>query len=244
MLLMISKKRSSSGSTESSPKRQVTRSLHSSAELDNSTTAPTSDMPSSVDDMVQMLSALHKHQRSRRRPSEKKTVAHALKANTLQQLFDTLLEGASATEMDVLEAVRRCQVDVVELLLKTCDLALTRYEGGFTLLHEVAAINRADLVNVVIAAIDKVQIAWGGKLAVQLVDNHRRTALHIAAEAGSLDTLKALLSMGANLEARDNDGNTPLLWCTASDNATNVKTAVYLIHKVHGNAEVHRWQKS
>lgn len=233
MLVHISKKRSSSGGTSSSPKRQVKQSTNSSADPGPPVPPdPAPDMPANVDDMMEILSSLHNQQRSRRRSSGSNTVARVLKTNNLQALFKVLLEGATATEQDLLEAIHHCQVDVVELLLKATEIALTRFDRGFTFLHEVAAINRADLVNVVVSAIDKVQIAWGGKVAVNLIDNHRRTALHIAAETGSLDALQALLSAGASLEARDKDGNTPLLWCTASDNATNVRTALFLIRQV------------
>src|SRR3546814_6970492 len=118
--------------------------------------------------MSQMLTALHGQQRSRRRPAAKHTVASALNSKNLRRLFKVLLEGAMPTEQDGLDAVRQCDVDVVALLLKTSDLGRTRYERGFTLLHEVAALNKAQLVPAVIEAINDVQIAWGGKRAVQI----------------------------------------------------------------------------
>tara|TARA_R110002050_G_scaffold118733_4_gene236272 strand:+ start:263 stop:514 length:252 start_codon:yes stop_codon:yes gene_type:complete len=41
-------------------------------------------------------------------------------------------------------------------------------------------------------------------------DYDKRTALHLAASEGKLDTVKYLISMGANVNAVDRFGNTPL----------------------------------
>ena len=167
-----------------------------------------------------------------RRGYDDQSVALALRTNELSTVFRALLAGSTLTEADVLYAVRNCEVNIVTLVLNQCDCALARFDKGFTLLHEVAAADKPDLIPAVIAAIDEVQHAWGGKRAVSVVDNHRRTALHAAGEAGSVGCIETLLAAGANLEARDKDNNTPLLWCTASDNFKNVRAALCLIRKV------------
>ncbi|KAI0277586.1 ankyrin repeat-containing domain protein, partial [Russula aff. rugulosa BPL654] len=41
-------------------------------------------------------------------------------------------------------------------------------------------------------------------------NNNRQTALHLASQRGHLDIMRLLLGKGANVEAPDGDGSTPL----------------------------------
>ncbi|EAY06454.1 ankyrin repeat protein, putative [Trichomonas vaginalis G3] len=44
--------------------------------------------------------------------------------------------------------------------------------------------------------------------------NFERNVLHFASENGNLDVVQYLISVGANKEAKDNDGYTPLIWAS------------------------------
>jgi len=48
------------------------------------------------------------------------------------------------------------------------------------------------------------------KAFVNTTDEHGRTPLHIAAGAGNLELVKFLITLGANVEAEDMNGDTPL----------------------------------
>ena len=45
----------------------------------------------------------------------------------------------------------------------------------------------------------------------------RATPLHKAARAGDLHAVEALIKAGANVNARDNDGNTPLYYARSKE---------------------------
>mmetsp|Transcript_12111 Transcript_12111/g.21266 ORF Transcript_12111/g.21266 Transcript_12111/m.21266 type:complete len:303 (+) Transcript_12111:98-1006(+) len=49
---------------------------------------------------------------------------------------------------------------------------------------------------------------------VHLVANHPAYGLHVAAANGHTDVVRILLDAGAELEAKDGDGDTPLAWAT------------------------------
>jgi hypothetical protein len=58
------------------------------------------------------------------------------------------------------------------------------------------------------------------KLAVNVRDARGRSALHIAAASGASGCLQLLLTAGGDVDARDNDGATPLAVCTSRSAAT------------------------
>jgi truncated hemoglobin YjbI len=107
----------------------------------------------------------------------------------------TLLHAASATGC----------VEVVELLLRLGADANVTDRGGhgplYSLANECAAATGPQIVTALIAAGADVN-ACGGVT--------RATPLHMAARRGYVEIALALLDHGANLQARDRKGDTPL----------------------------------
>ena len=60
------------------------------------------------------------------------------------------------------------------------------------------------------------------------------TALIRACYGGHTNTCRALVKAGAMVEAKDNDGNTPLIWASAQGHLTTVK---FLVEECHANVE-------
>ena len=50
-----------------------------------------------------------------------------------------------------------------------------------------------------------------------------RTALHVAAENNSAEVIKILVAVGANVNVADNEGQTPLLFCTGAGNTDTMQ---------------------
>jgi ankyrin repeat protein len=121
------------------------------------------------------------------------------------------------------------------LLLQNPDLAHERYSGR-TLLHAAAAAGNARIVSELLRmrvdadvkddsghtplyssanqcadAADAVKALIQGGAQVDACEGVKRcTALHMAARRGHVDVAEALLACGANIEARDSSGETPL----------------------------------
>lgn len=55
-----------------------------------------------------------------------------------------------------------------------------------------------------------VQIALENGLNIDTPNKKGRTALHYASEFGNLETIRILVSKGANLEVQDKDGKLPV----------------------------------
>jgi ankyrin repeat protein len=67
------------------------------------------------------------------------------------------------------------------------------------------------------------------KLAVNVRDARGRSALHIAAASGASGCLQLLLTAGGDVDARDNDGATPLAVCTSRSAAAVLLDAGMLL---------------
>ncbi|KAK9282418.1 hypothetical protein L1049_005335 [Liquidambar formosana] len=101
-------------------------------------------------------------------------------------------------------AVRAGEIDIVKILIAsgcTIDNSIDR------VLHDAAVVNRVDLMEVLWAAFREID--------VNLVDLENRTALHVAAVQGHVESLRFLVSIGGNTDISDSNGWTPLHYAAA-----------------------------
>jgi len=66
------------------------------------------------------------------------------------------------------------------------------------------------------------------------INEVRQTALHLACDSNSINNFKFLIQKGANLEARDINGLSPLLYACKVGNLEAVK---YLLNETNANIE-------
>jgi truncated hemoglobin YjbI/ankyrin repeat protein len=66
---------------------------------------------------------------------------------------------------------------------------------------------------------------------VQMSDGGRATALHYAAKAGFVKTIEILLDHGADPEARDDNGRTPLDWLARASKSVDLEAVRRLLHR-------------
>ncbi|HEU4621402.1 MAG TPA: ankyrin repeat domain-containing protein [Burkholderiaceae bacterium] len=142
-------------------------------------------------------------------------IIHALTATrSSAPVASTLLDEhdrALTIEEAITQGVSR---RVLELVTNKPKLAKMANAGGFEPLHLAARYNQREIASILITAGAKVNACTRGT---------DRTPLHIAAEHGSLDTLRVLLEHKANPKAKDRDGNTALL-VAARNNRANTLT--------------------
>ncbi|KAJ6092112.1 hypothetical protein N7467_004081 [Penicillium canescens] len=135
---------------------------------------------------------------------------------TLVKLKPDLLEARdqnNRTPLDI--AVRNGQVNAIETLVKLKpDLLEARDQDNWTPLH-IAAIH--DQVNAIETLV---------KLKPDLLearDQLNRTPLYFAVMHGRVNAIETLAKLGANLEAQDNMGWTPLVWAEKYGNDIHIK---------------------
>jgi len=138
------------------------------------------------------------------------------------------------------EAVRANNLPALIFLLARCceqgqrDLLLGRTsETRGTLLHEAAETGASHVIPTLVLAMQKAmepppslkKNRGSGKkcmvLAHALTDKFGKTPLHVAAQRGTVEVLSLLIHTGADLEIRDSDGYTPLMWCAESGAGPN-----------------------
>lgn len=116
----------------------------------------------------------------------------------------------------LLHAANRCSSDVIEMLLQAGAEVNTPDVWGVTPLMRAAAYNKVENV--------KVLLKYGGD--VTLACKAKRTALSIAARAGSEDMINSILEAGANPEHRDAHGHVPLFIAINHYNYAGVKCLI------------------
>lgn len=126
------------------------------------------------------------------------------------------------------EASARGNLAMVELLLRLGADANAKDGGGHTPLYCLANEYRASEGGRVVRALAK------GGANVSANDGVKRcTALHMAARRGNMDVAEALLDCGADIDARDSLGDTPL---RRSVNCNKSQVAALLLER---GADVH-----
>ena len=122
----------------------------------------------------------------------------AIRTNNLEVLKNLLLDASKDRyKMALFIAVGWGKLEILEWLLKDIQGNLGElFLGGQNLLH----FNKFDyLVAPLVALID-----------IDAVDDHDNTALHFAARAGAIETVRQLLINGANPNIVNEDGDTAL----------------------------------
>jgi len=145
------------------------------------------------------------------------------------------------------QAVTNGNRDIVSLLLNKGADANIKTSKGFALLHEAAALGNKELIALLISkgavvdqlsgggepplvtAIgnDKVEavealLAGGAKVDLKILKDNE-TALMLAAYRGNISIIEILIKKGANLNAKDDNGLTPLFFAVASGKLDAVK---------------------
>lgn len=110
----------------------------------------------------------------------------------------------------VMAAAATGDVPRLEWLFKRgARLELKNTKGGTALSHACNK-GRVNAVRALRAKGAKGDCYW--EAAVDTVDQHGNTPLHIASKNGHLQVAEALLARGAAIEAKNNEGVTPLIW--------------------------------
>ena len=99
-------------------------------------------------------------------------------------------------------AVTKNNLEMVELLLASSARMKTKSYGNWMPLGYALKLKHADIVR---------KCSDGGH-DINYKDVHGATALHKAVEGYFLTVLKVILKSGADIEAKDKNGKTPLLW--------------------------------
>ncbi|CAK9178062.1 unnamed protein product [Ilex paraguariensis] len=132
-------------------------------------------------------------------------------------------ESGSPSVMSL--AVQSGNIDVVQLLIES---GYIMENSADRLLHDAAAMNRVDLM----------EILCLGYVDIELnsVDDHGRTALHVAAINGHVEVLRFLVGVGSDPTVVDSNGWTPLHFASSEghfeavdfllNNSTYVKYAL------------------
>ncbi|XP_076451704.1 E3 ubiquitin-protein ligase MIB1-like [Babylonia areolata] len=94
------------------------------------------------------------------------------------------------------------EASIAELVVrKTQSVVNEQKEDGFTALHIAAINNHTDVMKVLL---DK------GKATVDMRTQKKQTSLHLAAQEAYMDAVQLLSTHGADMNAKDCDGNRPL----------------------------------
>ncbi|XP_044764467.1 ankyrin-3-like [Coccinella septempunctata] len=105
---------------------------------------------------------------------------------------------------------------IINFLMFVKDINI--FHGGSTALHIAVSRRLKDVVEYIISR---------NELNINMRTNGKWTALHEATKAGRLDIIKTLLDNGADVEARDEAGQTPLHWAVRFHSSMDlVKTLV------------------
>jgi ankyrin repeat protein len=100
------------------------------------------------------------------------------------------------------EAVQRGDIELVKKLLKHPDMRTSIFAGPLTLLHHAAIADHAELVRYL--------IRQGIPRNTSFPQTDDETPLHAAARHGCLNSAKALVEAGAQVDAKNASGKTPL----------------------------------
>jgi hypothetical protein len=159
----------------------------------------------------------------------------------IAELFDTGAEPHEASDSrepeegrtPLLIAAKRCKTDSVRMLLSRGASPTLADNNGRTPLIEAAA-------NCHVVVIEPLLAAGAGALApggIDAADARGHTALMAAAHLGNADSVRKLLSRGANPTLRSENGKDALAWAQAAGKADTVALLSPLA--VHGRNDGH-----
>ncbi|KAL8624340.1 hypothetical protein ACOMHN_044771 [Nucella lapillus] len=123
---------------------------------------------------------------------------------------------------------------IAELLIKK-DKSIVdeQKEDGFTPLHVTAINNHTDVMKVLLEK---------GKAKVDMRTQKKQTALHLAAEQAYMDAVQLLLQHGADVSAKDTDGDRPLhiVMCSFTQGGDEIRLLMALLGQTNKLKEEER----
>jgi len=148
--------------------------------------------------------------------------AHDGYADVLRLLID---KGADLKAVDVRgsnalhNAAATGNAEMVRLLLDKGIDANTRDKGDGTALQNAASAASPEAIKLLLAkgADPKIANTFGGEVKKGPIALTKLTPLHLAAPYGPIDQVRALIDAGADINAKDVRGMTPLMLAVASD---------------------------
>lgn len=175
--------------------------------------------------------------RARDRNIDKQLEAVPVGLQKQVSVVHTLLSNGTPAEDNHIAIALRMRLPIYLLrLLLICyaPSAIYRDMSGMTLIHLAARYDNAEAITLICDhwkqyTANAITFIQNRDVDIVTVcDNYRRNAMHVACEAGSLSCLKVLHEKGINIDQRDSDGNTPLLWCASKN--TSAECAFYLLN--------------
>ncbi|XP_060062502.1 ankyrin repeat and death domain-containing protein 1A-like [Ylistrum balloti] len=139
-----------------------------------------------------------------------RTALHWAAANGNTSIIEKLIEGGADLEAKdkygmrpVLWSAWFGHLDALKLLINSGATAKCSNKQGMCLLHCASQNNNVNVINFVLESLENVNVNEMEKVG-------ERTALHLAAEAGHLETVMRLIDMQADVNKRDKAGETAL----------------------------------
>ncbi|XP_053348677.1 transient receptor potential cation channel, subfamily N, member 1 [Clarias gariepinus] len=137
-----------------------------------------------------------------------------LKSNARVDVFDE--EGKSALHL----AAQQGHEEIADILLSYKAFVNAKTKLGLTALHLSAQTGSSHLVELLIMT---------HEASTDTLTLRQQTSLHLAAISGKLDACNSLLNFGADITAKDIDGQTPLHLAAENDHSDVVK--LFLKHR-------------
>lgn len=170
-------------------------------------------------DLALVKELLHLGAKTSVTDNEDRSVLHIAAVNSRHEIVNYFID----LDVNIRDKVKRTPLHyailnadqpLVQLLKKRGASMTAQDEGDHTALHYAAAADDAKMI-LFLYSIDP--------FLIEMRNNEGRTALHIAAEAGKLDNMQALIECKAEVNALDLEGNSPFHLAAAENQEPSMR---------------------